>query len=84
MPYSKNYSPTKNIPVVTACTATKALHGSTIILVFNKGLWFGDNDRMPHSLINPNQLRDYGTIVQDNPYDKTPMHIGVEDIIMMQ
>jgi len=25
---------------------------------------------MSHSLINPNQLRHFGTIVQDNPYSK--------------
>ena len=30
---------------------------------------------MDHSLVNPNQLRHYGTIVQDNPISTEPMHI---------
>lgn len=28
-----------------------------------------------YSLINPNQLRSYGAIVQDNPYSTKPMVI---------
>jgi hypothetical protein len=30
---------------------------------------------LDHSLLNPNQLRHYGTIVQDNPYCNEPMSI---------
>ena len=36
-------------------------------------------DLMKHSLINPNQLRHYGVIVQDNPMSPKPMHIRTED-----
>ena len=34
---------------------------------------------LPNSLINPNQLRHYGTVVQDNPTSEEPLHIRTED-----
>ena len=36
-------------------------------------------DSMNHSLINPNQLRHYGTVVQDNPVLNQPLYIMTED-----
>ena len=38
------------------------------ILIFNEALWMGDT--LAHSLINPNQLRAFGTLVprQSLPY----------------
>jgi hypothetical protein len=34
---------------------------------------------MNHSLINPNQLRHYGVIVHDNPYERDPNRVmGIE------
>ena len=38
-----------------------------LILIVNEALWYGD--RLDHSLLNPNQLRHYGCVVHDNPYD---------------
>ena len=32
-------------------------------------------ETMTNSLINPNQLRAYGCIVQDNPYSGSPLYI---------
>lgn len=32
-------------------------------------------DHLENTLLNPNQLRHYGTTVQDNPYDATPLGI---------
>ena len=43
------------------------------ILIFNEALWMGDT--LAHSLINPNQLHAYGTLVQDNPYHTDPVGI---------
>ena len=43
------------------------------ILVFNEALWMGDT--LAHSLINPNQLHAFGTLVQDNPYHTDPLRI---------
>ena len=34
---------------------------------------------MEHSLANPNQLRYYGTTVQDNPFSDSPLYIMSED-----
>jgi hypothetical protein len=42
-----------------------------MILVINEGLFMSDH--MEHSLINPNQLRAFGTEIQDNPFDRRPM-----------
>jgi hypothetical protein len=42
------------------------------ILVFPEALYMPNLD---HSLFNPNQLRHFGTIIQDNPYDTEPMCI---------
>jgi hypothetical protein len=36
-------------------------------------------DTMDHTLINPNQLRHYGTRVQDNPMSSHPLSIITED-----
>jgi hypothetical protein len=58
----------QNIPIVLAATAIQHPNsGETLILVFNEVLWYGD--RMDHSLINPNQLRHFGVMVHDNPFD---------------
>ena len=65
--FSDSYSPINNIPIVQGATAYDCSDtGQTYILVINEGLYFGTS--MSHSLINPNQLRHFGTIVQDNPY----------------
>ena len=67
--FSDSFSPINNILVVQGATAYDCPHiGQTYILLINEGLYFGTS--MNHSLINPNQLRHFGTIVQDNPYSK--------------
>ena len=45
------------------------------ILVFHEALYMGDT--LEHSLINLNQFRSFGVIVQDNPFANTPF--GIED-----
>jgi len=78
MPYTDSYEPIKDVPVVQGATGyTNPKTGQTYILIFNEALWMGDH--MDHSLLNPNQLRHFGTIVQDNPYDPTQTHIANED-----
>ena len=73
--YSKELGAIRDIPIVTGATAVQnSVTGDTIILVINEALWYGA--RMEHSLINPNQLRHYGCVVNDNPYDtETPLSI---------
>jgi hypothetical protein len=48
-----------NIPIVTAATAyDDAATGVTYILVLGQCIYMGD--KMPNSLICPNQLQSYG------------------------
>ena len=76
-PYSEDYKPVKGVPIVTAGTAWQSpFTGQTYILVFNEALHMPS---LPNSLINPNQLRYYGTWVQDNPVLDSPLHIRTED-----
>ena len=48
--------------------------GHPIMLIMNETLYFGD--KLPHSLINPNQLRANGLKVEDCPkqFDRTSSH----------
>jgi len=83
MPYSDEYEAVGGVQIVSAATAYDCQDtGTTYILVFNEGLWMPDS--MPHSLINPNQLRSYGCIVQDNPFNGAPLYIEdpTEEIIV--
>jgi hypothetical protein len=69
-PYSQDY---EAINVQGATAVQDQDTGETFILVIHEGLWY--DDRMHHSLINPNQLRHFQIDVCDNPYDKGGMHI---------
>jgi hypothetical protein len=75
-PYSDDYDPVKNIPIITAATGYTSAHGMNYILVFPEAIYM---PTLEHSLCNPNQLRHFGTIVQDNPYADTPMGITTAD-----
>jgi hypothetical protein len=69
-PYSTDYQPLTNIPIVNASTAfTDDTTGETVIFRFNQVLWYGS--RLEMSLINPNQIRYSGIVVSDDPTDKT-------------
>ena len=77
-PYREDYTPITNVPIVTAATAWQSPDtGQTYILILNECLWMGDT--MSHTLINPNQLRHFGTLVNDNPMSSTPLSIITED-----
>ena len=68
-PYHQSYSPIKDVPVVSACTAWDNPHsGETILLQINQGLWFGKS--MVNSLFCPNQIRVNGISLCDDPFDK--------------
>ena len=77
-PYSDVYNPTHHVPIVHAATAYQCQDtGQTYILVLNECLWMGDT--MEQTLINPNQLRHYGTMVKDDPTSEYPMSITSPD-----
>ena len=77
-PFQKDYDDIKNVKIPTVATAWQSPHsGQTYILVFHQALWMGDI--MDHTLVNPNQLRYYGTQVQDNPMSLEPLSLLTED-----
>ena len=72
MPYTDTYDAITDVPVVTGATLWTFPHdGDEFILIFNEALWMGDT--LQHTLVNPNQLRGYGTTVQDNPFSSSPL-----------
>jgi hypothetical protein len=36
-------------------------------------------DKLDHSLVDPNQMRHFGIIVQDNPYCRMQMYLSTEE-----
>ena len=65
--FHDDFAPIQDVPVARVATAWKDRDGATQILVVNEALYFGSE--MDHSLINPNQIRHFGVVVNDNPYD---------------
>ena len=73
-PYTDEYDAITDVPVVRGATLWTDQHtNEEYIFIFNEALWMGNT--LTHSLINPNQLRAFGTIVQDNPYHTDPLGI---------
>jgi hypothetical protein len=70
--YSNYYASVKNVPIITAEMGLTAATGMNYILIFPEALYM---PTLEHSLFNPNQLRQFGTIVQDNPYSRESMGI---------
>ena len=65
----------KNIPVATVATLwINPSDGQSYILIIHQALYFGD--RLNSTLLNPNQMRAYGTKVEDVPrqFDKNSSH----------
>ena len=76
--YTDVYKTIKSVPIVQADTAHNNLEtGETTILILGEAIWMGET--MYHTLVNPNQLRAYGMIVQDNPFAEAPIFISTED-----
>ena len=74
-PFSDDYEPMHDIPICSCGTTwTDPETGESYILVFNQALFFGD--RLNHSLLCPNQMRDNGLRVEEAPrqYDPTSQH----------
>ena len=67
-PFSPEYDSISNIPLVRAATIyTDPETGEERLLVVDQGMYFGK--KMPHSLLNPNQIRSHGIRLSDNPFD---------------
>ena len=69
-PYTDDYDGITDVPIVSGATAwTDQETGETFILVIHESLWMPD--QVEHTLLNPNQLRSFGSTVQDNPFAGT-------------
>ena len=67
--YEKEIAPINNVTIVSGSTAWDGhALGQTYIIVINDALYYGI--KLDHSLINPNQIRAYGVLFWENPYDK--------------
>ena len=65
-PFLDSYAPTKEVMVARCSTVwTSPDTGKEYLLIGDQMLWFGT--QMGHSLINPNQIREYGVPVYDDP-----------------
>jgi hypothetical protein len=65
-PFAHSYQKMDNIPIVKAALAyDDAETGETFILNINQALYFGS--KVAHVLLNPNQMRSNGIIVEDVP-----------------
>ena len=77
-PYRDDYESMKNIAIASVATAWQSpVTGQCYILVLNEALWMGDT--LPHTLINPNQLRHFGVYVQDDPTSSRPLSVITAD-----
>ena len=67
----------KDVPIVSAATVYILANARSYILVFNDALYM---EYVEHTLINPNQFRNFGAELQDNPYDqKNTMKITIPE-----
>ena len=76
--FHDDFVPVPDVPIaIVATTWSDPLTGRGYILIIHEALYFGSS--MNHSLINPNQLRHYGVIMHDNPYERDPSRVmGIE------
>ena len=74
-PFLAECSRQVNIPICTGATSYTMESGEVIILIFGQGLWFFN--RMEKILIDPNQCRDFGIPICDDPTDQH-RPLGVE------
>jgi hypothetical protein len=51
--------------------------GHEYLFVYDQMLWFGS--QMDHSLINPNQIHEYGMPMYDNPFPQSQFGIDCND-----
>ena len=69
--YSNEYKPIPQVPVVTAATVwTCQDTGQDYLILIHESLFLGN--RVESTLLNPNQMRAYGTMVDDVPVQFEP------------
>ena len=75
--FLSTYGPVQEIPIVRCCTVWTSDEGKEYLLVGNEMLWFGNT--LADSLINTNQLREYGLLVKDDPFNANEFGIDADE-----
>ena len=71
-PFKKGLGSATDIPIVTAAIAyDQPLTGNTFIFIFHQALYFGND--MDHNLLNSNQMRMNGLVVNECPKFLSPV-----------
>ena len=65
--FHENFKGIKDVPIARVATGIHNEHVHVQNLIGNQSLYFGAS--LDHSLINTNQIRHFGILVSDNPYD---------------
>ena len=69
--YASSYEPIRNVPIATVTTVWEdKSSGHTLALVTHEALFLGE--WLHGSLLNPNQLRAHGCVVDDVPHQFDP------------
>ena len=76
-PFSDTYEPMKDVAIISTAIGFTSTTGRQYIIVFHECLYMPE---LSHTLINPNQLCNFQTEVQDNPYAMDPMSIISPDV----
>ena len=77
-PFLDSYQPVQEVPLARCGTVwTSQETGREYLLVGDQMLWFGN--KLQHSLINPNQIREYGIDVFDNPFGDRAIGIAHDE-----
>jgi hypothetical protein len=76
-PYTDAYEAMKSVPIIQAVTAyDNPETGEISIIILNEAIWM--DDKMDHTLVNPNQLRAFGLTGQYNPFSDAPIFVAME------
>ena len=67
-PFLADYYEQVNVPICTDATLYTMELEEVIVLIFVKGLWFGNS--IEKTLINPNKCKDFGIPIYDNFTDQ--------------
>jgi hypothetical protein len=77
-PFLDSYEPVKEVMVTRCGMVWMSLNtGHEYLLVGDQMLWFGS--QMDHSLINPNQIHEYGIPMYNNPSSQSQSGIDCND-----
>ena len=76
-PFLGTYNPAQEITIARYCRVWTLDEGKEYLLVDDEMLWFGNT--LADSLINPNQLREYGLLVKGNPFNANEFGIDADE-----